>query len=103
MEKAKRDIDAPVQRLSPSRLIVGLVLLAIGLTFLFANLGIISPDTVGNMIGGFFGSIGRLFGEFGRAIGVFFGSIGSLIGRFWPLILILIGAAMLFTRRKSPA
>lgn len=101
MEKAKRDHDVSVQGLTPSRLIVGFLLLVIGLMFLFANLGIISPDTVGNMIGGFFGSIGRVFGEFGQAIGVFFGSIGSLIGRLWPLILIVIGAAMLFTRRKS--
>jgi uncharacterized integral membrane protein len=102
MEKRKNDDDFK-RRGSVWRIIVGALLLAIGLIFLFANLGIISPDTVSNVIGGFFGSIGRLFGEFGQAIGMFFGSVGGLIGRFWPLILILIGATMLFTRRKSRA
>lgn len=100
MEKQKHNDGI---RLSVSRILIGLLLLAIGVMFLFANLGIISPDTVGNVIGGFFGSIGSLFGKFGEAIGTFFGAAGSLIGRFWPLILIVIGAAMLFTRRKSPA
>jgi hypothetical protein len=60
-------------------------------------MGIVRPDVAGSLTGDFFGSLRRLFGEFGSILGTFFGRVGGI----WPIFFIVVGVAMLFTRRKS--
>jgi hypothetical protein len=40
-------------------------------------------------------------GRFGETMGEFFGNLGSSLARFWPVILIVIGAALLLRRQPQ--
>jgi hypothetical protein len=105
IEKRKNDGIAR----SPQRT-GAIMLIIVGVVFLLFNTGILSFSIIGEFFGGFgqfmgefFGGLGRFFGEFfgglGGAIGIFFGGLGSLIGRLWPVVLIAIGAVLLFWRK----
>lgn len=111
MEKQKREVTIqpmPDARLGSSRALA-IVLITAGVLLLLINAGVFSFNDVGSFFGSFgefFGrlgrSIGELFGDFGGWIGRFFGSVGGTIGRWWPLVVILLGVALLF-RRNKPA
>ena len=111
MEKQKREVmieeSGLVGRRSSSRTLA-IILIAVGVLFLLINAGIFSFGDIGSFfgsLGAFFGRLGASFGEFfgslGGSIGRFFGGLGSLVGRFWPVVLILIGAALLLRRKPS--
>lgn len=115
-EKRKRDT-------ARGRFTAAFVLIAVGLVFLMVNIGLVSMDRVGETVGqaagsfgdamGSFGqAIGEFFGRFGEAMGEFFGNFGEAMGSFfgnlasnfsrlWPLLLIVIGLALLFRRPRS--
>jgi hypothetical protein len=85
-----------------------IILIAIGVIFLLLNTGIFSFDLIGDFFGAFgsamgdfFGGFGRVMGDLGGTIGTVFGSLGSLIGNLWPLILIGLGLALIFGRRRQ--
>lgn len=111
MEKQKREVmiqpRGAADRPASARTLA-IVLIAVGVLFLLVNAGVFSFGDIGS----FFGSIGQFFGRLGGAIGEFFGnlggsigrlfgSLGSTIGRWWPLLVILLGVALLFRRGKS--
>lgn len=90
---------------------LAVALIIVGVIFLLFQMNVLSGiglffGSLGQGIGEFFGNIGRGFGEFfggfGRMIGEFFGSIpwGS-IWRLWPVLLILIGLALIFRRPST--
>jgi hypothetical protein len=108
-EKLKNDA---VLRKPASQRTGALILIAIGILFLLINSGLFSFSDIGEffgsfgrIIGEFFGNLGRsigeFFGNFGRSMGEFFGGLGRSIANVWPLVLILIGIALLFWRRPS--
>ncbi|MBI5667137.1 MAG: hypothetical protein HZC41_03945 [Chloroflexi bacterium] len=111
MEKQKRDVviqsGGMVGRPASTRTLA-IVLIAVGVLFLLINAGVFSFNDVGSFfgsIGQFFGNLGRTIGEFfgnlGGSLGRLFGSLGSTIGRWWPLLVILLGVALLFRRGRS--
>ena len=111
MEKPKNDDLYYASRDGRGRPILGLVFILVGGAFLLMYTGVLNPATVGEFFGNFgasmgefFGtlgsSIGEFFGNFGRTIGESFGNLGAVIGRLWPLLLIAVGLALLFVRRK---
>jgi hypothetical protein len=116
MEKQKREvlIGGPVnlENRRSNHSILAVILIVIGILFLFANLGLFSVGDIGAFFGSLGGSVGSFFGNLGGEIGHFFGNLGSEIGRFfgglggaigrlWPLIIILIGVLVLFRRGAS--
>jgi hypothetical protein len=109
-EKPKNDHAAV--NTDKSRRVGAVVLIIIGVLFLLMNAGVFSFNDIGQFfgnlgggIGEFFGTlggeIGRFFGSLGGAIGEFFGGVGRTIGELWPLLLIVVGLALLFWRRPA--
>jgi hypothetical protein len=89
-----------------------IILIAIGMMFLLINTGVVSFNEIGTFFGGLGEAFGTFFGNFGRVIGEIFGGLGQAFGEIfggligsianlWPLILILIGVALLFGRKPN--
>jgi hypothetical protein len=89
-----------------------IILITIGVLFLLLNTGLFSFNDIGEFFGSFGRTMGEFFGNFGRSMGEFFGNMGRSMGEFfgglgrgianmWPLVLILIGVALLFWRRPG--
>lgn len=90
------------------------VLIGLGILFLLLTTGVIGGlfELVFGFIGLVFGLIGTLigvvFGTIGAVIGVVFGTLGGLLGLIFgtivlwlPLVLIIVGAKMLFDSRQQ--
>lgn len=84
------------------------VLIGIGLVFLLINMGAFDMRMIGEFFGNFgrsmgefFGGFGEAMGRFGGAMGEFFGNLGGSLAQFWPVILIVIGAALLLRRQPQ--
>lgn len=100
MQKQKHDDLFYARRSGAGRPIAGLILIVVGVVFLLMFAGVFDPGMIGQFFGNLGGAIGEFFGNFGRVIGEFFGTVGGAIGRLWPLLLIVVGLALLFIRRK---
>lgn len=84
------------------------ILIGIGLVFLLINMGAFDMNMIGEFFGNFgrgmgefFGNFGEAMGRFGGSMGEFFGNLGGSLARFWPVILIVIGAALLIRRQPQ--
>lgn len=100
MDKPKNDDVFSPSRSGIGRPIGGLILIVVGVVFLLMYAGVFNPGMIGEFFGNLGGAIGQFFGNLGGAIGTIFGNLGGMIGRLWPLLLIVIGLALLFVRRK---
>jgi len=94
MEKRKNET---IER-EATRPTLAIVLIIVGVVALLVTSGVFSPGDIGQFFGNVGSSLGQFFGEFGRSIGEFFGTLGRSFAQLWPLVLILIGALLLFRR-----